>query len=251
MFSRVALPAKNANIYQDCIPYHRFRIEQMSLAPFNFDIDTKQYHLASKPMPSSTSTSQPSSASSLPPAISDRVRNISSQLEGVRAHLKPLLQLPIQTTLTTMPPIERARLQVAVGFAVNALMFIYLKTKGENPSEHPVKKELDRVRAYLKKMKSAEASIKEAARKNDVRERHGLPTNASIAFVDTSVARRTVERTLGIKRKQKCSDAQAQVEKSDRESSSSSSSNASSAKKAKRTSKTIKPKVSQKKKKKR
>jgi exosome complex protein LRP1 len=182
------------------------------------------------------------------------VRNISSQLEGVRAHLKPLLQLPIQTTLTKMPPIERARLQVAVGFAVNALMFIYLKTKGENPSEHPVKKELDRVRAYLKKMKSAEASIKEAARKNDVRERHGLPTNASIAFVDTSVARRTVERTLGIKRKQKCSDAQAQVEKSDRESSSSSSSsssNASSAKKAKRTSKTIKPKVSQKKKKKR
>ena len=60
---------------------------------------------------------------------------------------------------------------------------------------------MDRVRLYLKKIKSAEAKIKEEARKHEVRERHDLKPNAAIAFVDTTVAKRTIERTLGIKRK--------------------------------------------------
>ena len=75
--------------------------------------------------------------------MSARVRSISTQLDGVRAHLAPLLKLPIQSTMTTLEPMERARLQVALGFAINALFFIWLKSRGENTSEHPVKKELN------------------------------------------------------------------------------------------------------------
>jgi len=137
----------------------------------------------------------------MPPEMSARVRSISTQLDGVRAHLAPLLKLPIQSTMTTLEPMERARLQVALGFAINALFFIWLKSRGENTSEHPVKKELDRIRSYLKKIKTAEAKIKEKARKQNIRDKHDLPPKASIAFVDTTVAKRIVERTLGIKRK--------------------------------------------------
>ena len=151
-------------------------------------------------MPSSGTTT-PTAAPTLPPEMSARVRSISTQLDGVRAHIAPLLKLPIQSTMTSLDPMERARLQVALGFAVNALFFIWLKSRGENPSEHPVKKELDRIRTYLKKIKSAEATMKENARKQEVRDKHDLPPTASIAFVNSTVAKRTVERTLGIKRK--------------------------------------------------
>ena len=173
-----------------------------------------------------------------------RVQAVSTQLEGVRAHLAPLLKLPVQSTLASMQPMDRARLQVAIGFAINALMFIYLKTKGENPTDHPVKKELDRVRLYLKKIKSTEATIKENQRKKEEKALRGTlhvdaPVTASIAFHDvksTEVVKRTVERTLGIKRKKGD-----EVSKSS-SSSSSSSSGGSSKKKTKRTTKSTKKK---------
>jgi hypothetical protein len=138
---------------------------------------------------------------SLPPKMSNRLQSITAQLTGVRTHVTPLLKLPVPSTLARLAPMERARLQVALGFAINALFFIYLKTKGENPLDHPVKQELDRVRAYLKKIKTVEAALKEKSRKKEVRARHDLKPDAAIAFVDTTVVKRTVERTLGIKRK--------------------------------------------------
>jgi hypothetical protein len=139
--------------------------------------------------------------STIPPKMSARMNSVASQLNDVRNHINPLLKLPIQLTLQKMTPLESARLKIALGFAINALFYIFLKTRGENPTEHPVKKELDRVRAYLKKIKATEASIKEKKRKNDIRENHNLKAKASIAFVDSTVAKRTVERTLGIKRR--------------------------------------------------
>ena len=49
-------------------------------------------------------------------------------------------------------------------FAISALFFVYLKTRGENPADHPVKKELDTVKSYLKKLKATQEKV-------DLRER--------------------------------------------------------------------------------
>ena len=41
-------------------------------------------------------------------------------------------------------PVEAARLQLTVAFALNALVFMHLKTKGENTTESGVKDEINR-----------------------------------------------------------------------------------------------------------
>ena len=71
---------------------------------------------------------------SLPPKTSNRLQSITAQLSGVRTHITPLLKLPVPSTLARLAPMERARLQVALGFAINALFYIsmQLNNKLEN-----------------------------------------------------------------------------------------------------------------------
>ena len=135
--------------------------------------------------------SMASLAPACPPAMVNRVRAVAAQLAAVRAHLRPLLEAPTKTTLEKLAPLERARLEVALGFAINALFFVYLKTRGANPTEHPVKSELDKIKGYLRKLRETE-------KKQKLGEEGGKKGGSGVA-VDTSVAKRIVVRTLGLK----------------------------------------------------
>ena len=131
------------------------------------------------------------------------------------------MKLPLKETLAKLKPMERARLEVGLTFAINALFYVYLKTRGENPVDHPVKKELDTVKAYLKKLKSVQDKVdlreKQKLRKEASEE---VGSNAAIAFkdskevvsdrsggkptqaqVNTSVIQRTVNRIIASKKR--------------------------------------------------
>lgn len=50
---------------------------------------------------------------------------------------------------------ERAKLNLVLAYALNSLFYIFLRTQNVNPANHPVRKELQRVQAYMEKLKSA------------------------------------------------------------------------------------------------
>lgn len=72
---------------------------------------------------------------------------------------------------------EKAKLDLTVVYTLNSLFWIYLSTKGVNVREHPIKKELDRLKSYM--MRAKEVEDKEKAPK--------LNVNAANRFVRNSL----------------------------------------------------------------
>lgn len=115
----------------------------------------------------------------VPEKLATRLRGLSTQLAVVEGHLDPLLKLPMVPLLKSLPPLERTKLEVAIAFSLNALFFVYLKTQGVAPAEHPVMAKLKRVKTYLRRIKQLESG--------------GSQSRVSI---DTSVVKRVVKRHL-------------------------------------------------------
>ena len=56
-----------------------------------------------------------------------------------------------------MPPLDSARMHLMVAYTVNSLFWMYLRTQGADVQNHPVRKELERVKKAMRKVKEAEA----------------------------------------------------------------------------------------------
>ncbi|GAA5944714.1 hypothetical protein JCM1841_000325 [Sporobolomyces salmonicolor] len=81
---------------------------------------------------------------------------LSSSLTSLEAALSPLLASPFEDLCNAQDPLASAKLEVLVSYVVHDLIWVYLKTAGVEPSTHPVMQELDRLRGYFAKLKSAE-----------------------------------------------------------------------------------------------
>eukprot|EP00656_Telonema_subtile_P041170 TRINITY_DN46298_c0_g1_i1.p1 TRINITY_DN46298_c0_g1~~TRINITY_DN46298_c0_g1_i1.p1 ORF type:complete len:194 (+),score=57.95 TRINITY_DN46298_c0_g1_i1:143-724(+) len=88
---------------------------------------------------------------------STAISTLDACLSDVEAQLRPLFSKPVKELSAGLPPLESAKLQVVGAFAINTLFYIFLKTQGVDPSDHPVKQELDRVKSYFKKIREASA----------------------------------------------------------------------------------------------
>jgi len=60
-------------------------------------------------------------------------------------------------------PLEKARMQLTLAHAINALFYMFLKTQGVTPEDHPVTEELRRLELYLKKVDEAEAKLRSSS----------------------------------------------------------------------------------------
>ena len=121
------------------------------------------------------------------------VENFSTSLDDVEEKIKRLQSIPwAQICGPDTPPLDSARLHLMVAYAVNALFWMYLRTRGEKVINHPVKAELERVKRALRKVKEAEA--KQAAADAEAAA-NGLP-NPPRPTIDTSAARRFVKAAL-------------------------------------------------------
>lgn len=58
-----------------------------------------------------------------------------------------------------MSSLENAELQVGLAYAVASLYFTHLLTQGIDPSDHPIRQELDRIQLYFKKVRSAAEEV--------------------------------------------------------------------------------------------
>ncbi|KAL7268179.1 hypothetical protein RUND412_009210 [Rhizina undulata] len=91
---------------------------------------------------------------------SDLLETLEDQLEDLSKSLAPLLNTPIQDSATKLPVVDKARLYVLATYALESLLFSYLRLNDVNAKEHPIMRELTRIRGYVGKINNAEATTK-------------------------------------------------------------------------------------------
>ncbi|SYW83557.1 related to LRP1 - nuclear exosome-associated nucleic acid binding protein [Ustilago bromivora] len=104
--------------------------------------------------------------------LSSSFTDLSNILQPLLAHnyeqLNSALQANSSTTQNASEDelhgrLDAARMQVSVAYVLMDLVWILLKTKGVDPTNHPVIQELERVKSYFGKIKRVQDNEKEPA----------------------------------------------------------------------------------------
>ena len=99
-----------------------------------------------------TSTSESSTVVDLPEEIQANVQQFQCSIAKVEEHLQPLIQSQLTPAIyQKLKPLQRVKLNLCVAYTVNSLFYMYLKTQGLDPQNHPIKSELQRVQEYMQK----------------------------------------------------------------------------------------------------
>ncbi|ORY74608.1 hypothetical protein BCR37DRAFT_384427 [Protomyces lactucae-debilis] len=134
-------------------------------------------------------------------AVHDQLLDLQDALRLVQSTLTPLnLARPHEEASqkssklvhyckeTDLPPLDRAKLLVAMGYAVDSLLFCALKVQGTNTETHIIMRELERIKQYVGKIKDAAARQKH--------EEAAADASSSKGGVDQEAAGRTVKHAL-------------------------------------------------------
>ncbi|RMD44887.1 hypothetical protein DV735_g356, partial [Chaetothyriales sp. CBS 134920] len=90
--------------------------------------------------------------------------HLEDNLDGLEESLNAFLPgESVAATAKALPLIDRAKLHVTVAYAIESLIFSYLRLHNLSPHSHPVFKELARVKSYFDKIKEIENARSEAA----------------------------------------------------------------------------------------
>ncbi|OJD28568.1 hypothetical protein ACJ73_00009 [Blastomyces percursus] len=84
------------------------------------------------------------------------LEQLEDNIDDLEDVLEPLLAQPLSTTTQKMPVLDKAKLHVLITYAIESMVFSYLRLQGVNAKEHPVYKELTRVKQYFDKIKAVE-----------------------------------------------------------------------------------------------
>ncbi|XP_029449460.1 nuclear nucleic acid-binding protein C1D isoform X2 [Rhinatrema bivittatum] len=88
-----------------------------------------------------------------PSEIHDYLLAFDSSVGCVDEMLTTMMSVSRSELLQKLDPLEQAKLDLVSAYTLNSLFWVYLATQGVNPKEHPVKQELERIRAYMNKVK--------------------------------------------------------------------------------------------------
>ncbi|XP_074660400.1 nuclear nucleic acid-binding protein C1D-like [Tubulanus polymorphus] len=100
-----------------------------------------------------------------PAELKDKLAQFDDTLSQLDTNLQPLLNTPLTDLHAKVTPLDAAKVDLIAAYALNSLFWVYLNTRGENPKEHGIKQELDRIRSYM--MRTKEIQDKEKAPKVD------------------------------------------------------------------------------------
>lgn len=80
------------------------------------------------------------------PALLETLSELSDQLDALKTSIEPLLKVPFADLVSNdeHPPLAKAKLDVLVSYALHDLIWVYLKTSGVDPTNHPVMQEIVR-----------------------------------------------------------------------------------------------------------
>ncbi|PBP17536.1 hypothetical protein BUE80_DR011541 [Diplocarpon rosae] len=84
---------------------------------------------------------------------------LDDEIDDLEESLEPLLKTVLSESASKLPLLDKAKLYVLVTYAIESMLFSYLRLHGVNAREHPVFKELTRVKQYFDKIKAVENPV--------------------------------------------------------------------------------------------
>ena len=101
---------------------------------------------------------------SFPSELNSVVADFHNGLKELEASLEPIVERQNRTQLVEAAdtPLDKAKVDIAAAYTLNSLVWMWMKTRGENPKESEVKDELDRVKAAMLKAKEIQDREKRA-----------------------------------------------------------------------------------------
>jgi exosome complex protein LRP1 len=89
--------------------------------------------------------------------VKDLVEDMSGSIDDLEAALAPLLNATLSSSVSKLPLLDKAKLYVLATYAIDSVLFSYIRLNGKNVKDHPVVQEIMRVRSYFNKIKEVEA----------------------------------------------------------------------------------------------
>jgi len=89
--------------------------------------------------------------------VKELVEDMSGSIDDLEASLAPLLNATLSSSTSKLPLLDKAKLYVLATYAIDSVLFSYLRLNGQNVKDHPVVQEIMRVRSYFNKIKEVEA----------------------------------------------------------------------------------------------
>ncbi|KAJ5639721.1 uncharacterized protein N7484_007583 [Penicillium longicatenatum] len=84
------------------------------------------------------------------------LEQLDDHVDDLEEALEPLLGQSLSKTSKNLPVMDKAKLHVFVTYTLESLLFSYLRLYGVNATQHPVYRELTRVKQYFAKIKALE-----------------------------------------------------------------------------------------------
>ncbi|KAI1655962.1 Sas10/Utp3/C1D family-domain-containing protein [Daldinia decipiens] len=114
-----------------------------------------------------------------PPNISPQLDRLDDELDNLEEALQPILG-NISDVANKLPLLDKAKLYVLATYSIESMLFSSLRLNGVEAKEHPVFKELARVRQYFDKIKNIETP--------PAKPEHTLNKEAAIRFIRADLA---------------------------------------------------------------
>ena len=135
--------------------------------------------------------------------MQDLVEDLTSNIDDLEASLSPLLNSALSASTSKLPLLDKAKLYILATYALDSVLFSYVRLNGADVKSHPVAQEIARVRTYFQKIKEAETgpAQRSATLDKDAAARfikHGLSGNDKY---DAARAERMAAEKAGAKRK--------------------------------------------------
>ncbi|GAB7345916.1 hypothetical protein MBLNU457_4152t1 [Dothideomycetes sp. NU457] len=84
--------------------------------------------------------------------------HLASDIEDLEEALTPILNNALAASTSKLPLLDKAKLYVLATYAIESLLFSYIKLNGVEAKSHPVFRELARVKQYFDKIKTVESA---------------------------------------------------------------------------------------------
>lgn len=87
------------------------------------------------------------------------LEKLLENLDTLSEHLQPLQEFEsLSQLLQQLSSPDSLRLNAAIAYTLHSLYYTLLKFQGEDLSEHPIKKEIENIKAYMGKIQEVQGS---------------------------------------------------------------------------------------------
>ncbi|TEY68342.1 hypothetical protein BOTCAL_0119g00150 [Botryotinia calthae] len=101
-----------------------------------------------------------------PTKILSLLEQLDDDIDDIEDTVAPFIQKTIPEFASKLPLLDKAKLYTLVTYAIESILFSYLRLNGVNAREHPVFTELTRMKQYFEKIKVTENPPATAAERN-------------------------------------------------------------------------------------